>query len=108
VVEVRDLFPKMKVFEQRGTALADRQRIVRVIDLDTLLGSEEGALFVHPGLVKLFVLRIFGPVVGHGVPFEVGTFPTGYPECPDINGTFGCPSDLETRSRTRAEMANKR
>jgi hypothetical protein len=40
--------------------------------------------------VQLFVLRVLGAVVGHGVPFEVGMFPTGYPECPDINGSFGC------------------
>ena len=49
VVEVGDFLAGVKVLQQSGSALADRERIVGVVNANPLLGGQVSGVPPHPG-----------------------------------------------------------
>jgi hypothetical protein len=56
VVEAHDLLAQMKIFEQRGTARPRMQRIVGLLDLHALIGSERRVLWILAEQLQASVL----------------------------------------------------
>src|SRR5581483_6923830 len=71
VVEMGDLLPGMEILQQGGSAFADTQRIVGVVDPNTLLCRQVAGVPLDAVLVELLLLWIC-VLVSHCVPSQIG------------------------------------
>jgi hypothetical protein len=107
VVEARHLLPEVEVLDERGTAISDLQRVVRVVDLDALVGRQVRPVVGHPVLVELVVLLVARAAAPSWTPSG-----TGRARCPSASAGArptgpADHGDPVRSSGTRSEVASK-
>jgi hypothetical protein len=70
VIEMEYLFPKMKIFEKRRSAIAGAQRVLVVRNWRTLLGRQRGRTAIS-GLMRFASFTSANLRIGHSSRGEV-------------------------------------